>query len=188
VSEKPPTGAVGPREGHVAWLAASRLAALRQHMKYEHTRADAVAALRAGRWRLAVLSARAAVGFAVDVQCALHGVVRRDEVRRRSRLAALLADRPDAARAVVAVLEHPVTTEAEAAPYLDRCWEAVDSWLRFGDVTIAGYHHGDTRRHEQARSAWLAVVAGAQLPLPYDATTARQLQQDAALPDAAGRG
>jgi hypothetical protein len=166
----------------VSEFAARRLTALRQYEKYEHTRADADAALAAGRWRLAGLSARASVGFALDVVAAGADEPYRDEVHRSAIAAAALAspaDREELWRLLSGNFDAHTATDL-----LARCWRFVDEVLRIHTLDIPGYYGGDRRaEHERQRAAWLGLARIVRARTPFTDVATRQLLAGRPPPD-----
>jgi hypothetical protein len=139
-------------------LASARLIALRQFMKYEHTRADADAALKVGRWRLGVLSARAAVGFAVDVILAMQGRAVRDEIHRRLMVDLIFDDDSSgSAEEFLKLLTHRVERES-ANQFVRECWTFIDDALQLDRLDIPPYYLGDPREHKEERLEWLKLA------------------------------
>ena len=158
----------------LADLAAARVTMLRQYEKYEHTRADAEAALQAGRWRLAVLSARAALGFALDTLLAHGGRPQRDEIRRARGVAELL-QRPADRRRGRHLLRAPVD-EGTAATYVAACWRFIDERLAIGRLQLPGYYYGDRREeHVAMRREWLALAEQVGAAVPFAPGAVRQV-------------
>jgi hypothetical protein len=166
--------------GEFATIVSARVTMLRQHEKSEHTRADAVAALAAGRWRLAGLSARASVGFALDVLRAAAGQVPRDEIRRRKVLAE--AVRSTAARREAVALLTEEFDERSVADYLTRCWHFIDHVVRIKDLGIPAACDGDDgAAHDQQRRVWLRCAQESSAHIPYSAAAVRQILGDTGL-------
>jgi hypothetical protein len=160
-------------------LAALRLTLLRQYQKYEHTRADALAALEAGRWRLAGLSARACLGFALDVARAANGHAHRDEVSRLGTLSQVLHStslRNDAAR----LLTSQFSAE-DVAEYLTECLTFIDTNLQTSEMGLPAYYYGSEREaHVECRNAWLRVARACGAKTTYSDSAADQLLSDPA--------
>jgi len=166
----------GARGGvELSQLAASRVVALRQYMKYEAMRADSEAALVAGRWRLAALSARAAVGFALDVTRAMNGEPLRDEVRRQS-VGRALFRRSRADRDKVLHLLTDAISETETGAFLQACWQFIDEVLALQELAIPGFFYGGAREdHEQRRREWLSLARRLHAHIPYSDEAVAQL-------------
>lgn len=160
-------------------VVASRLIALRQFTKYESCRADADAALTAGRWRFAVLSARAAVGFAIDVAVAAGGSAFRDEVRRRRRAEELQGAVSAQSESIVALLGTTPRT-LNASEYVRSCWSAIDEVLLPMFRTVPKYFYaGDSgREHVRQRRSLLELAAALDIDTLYDRETAAQVLAD----------
>lgn len=156
-------------------VTAARVILLRQYEKVEHTRADAIAALAAGRWRLAGLSARASVGFALDVARAAAGRPTRDEIRRRKVLTDVLQSGA-ARQEAISLLTDPFTA-SDVARYLDRCWHFIDEVLMISALGIPSYYGDAEARqvHEEQRRIWLGLARTLQVPTPYAAAAVEHI-------------
>jgi hypothetical protein len=165
------TGLTMDRESRSVIL--SELIVLRQHMKYEHMRGDADAALAAGRWRLAVLSARGALGFAVDVVRARAGAAYRDEVHRRRGIENVFGSRTGGR--VVALLTKPVT-KARASVFVRSCWKVVDAMFADAKIDVPLYYSGRRmNEHRRARRAWLLAAEQLGMETLYSAEETKQI-------------
>lgn len=139
-------------------LIRSRLLAMRQFTKLESMKSDALAALAAGRWQMAVLCARAALLFAIDVLQASRGGDR-DEIHRLS------AERLRPLRDVSALpliqqlLASPSHNES-ASEFVSSCLAAIEQ-LPLADLVIPPYFDPKTRMlHETERTqleSWLPI-------------------------------
>jgi hypothetical protein len=167
---------------HVADIAAARVVMLRQYEKYEHTRADAVAALAAGRWRLAVLSARAAVGFALDTVQASHGHPERDEIRRRANLRRVVRRPADRQHGMLLLAGCPAEWDPPA--YLDACGSFIDDVLKIQQIDIPGYYYGKRQsEHVTMRREWLRLAEESGSVTPLSPAAIKQVLNAGTLAD-----
>lgn len=160
-------------------LAALRLTLLRQYQKYEHTRADAVAAFQAGRWRLAGLSARACLGFALDVARAANGHAHRDEVNRLGTLSQVLRSR-SLRKDAVRLLTSEFSAE-NVERYLADCLSFIDTNLHPAELGLPAYYYGSDRAaHVESRNAWLRIARTCGVKTTYSDSAADQLLSERA--------